>query len=217
MIDLTIELVVLAFAVPVGLLATRRKDPLYLRLFPFFLLITLSVELIGQHFKKAGQNNLILFNLFTVFEFMFYTYFFLVVIPGVTIKKITRIIFWLLPVICFANIFFIQGPDVFHTYTYVVGCLVMVALGITYFYRIFMIPERMNLLREPAFWISVGIIFFFVASVSILGVFNYISTLPRNLIRLLQAIFLWVNAFFYVLFIFAFLCRKNIRKYLPNL
>jgi hypothetical protein len=198
MIHFTAELTVLAIAVPIGFLATRRKDPLYLRLLPFYLLITLLVEMFGQLTNKSGQNNLVMFNLFSVLEFMFYTYFFKIVIPGVTIKRITQIIFWLLPSICLINIFFIQGPTVFHTYTYALACMVMITLGITYFYRTFLNTEKLNLLREPAFWISVGIIFFFVASVSILGVFNYISTLPRDLRSLLKAIFLWVNAFFYV-------------------
>jgi len=200
----------------VGLITFRKTNGLYLKLFPFFLLLTLLVELGGELYQKSGQNNLILFNLFTVVEFAFYTYFFREVIPGTRIKKKINGILYLLPFLCLVNIFIVQGLNVFHTYTYSAGCLVMVGLGITYFYQLFKSTERVSLLHEPAFWVSIGIIFFFTCSVSVIGVLNYISLLPRLIRVNLQKILLLVNAFFYLFFIIAFLCQINTRKSLSS-
>jgi hypothetical protein len=212
MIQLSLDLKVLLVAIVVGLLTFKKSDPLYLKLLPFFLLFTLLVELTGELFHKPGLNNAILFNLYSVVEFVFYTYFFKMVAPGKKVKHILTSIMWILPVVCLVNIFLIQGINVFHTLTYAIGCLTMVALGIVYFIRLFNSLERVELLKTPAFWISVGIIFFFTSAVSVLGVANYIATLPKELSSLLQRIFFWVNAFFYIMFIIAFLCRRSFRK-----
>ena len=212
MIHLSLDLKVLLVAIIIGFLTFKKSDPLYLRIFPFFLLLTLGVELVGELFHKPGLNNSIIFNLYTLVEFGFYTYFFRVVTPGEKVKKLLLIVFWVLPIVCLVNIFFIQGVNSFHTITYSIGCLTMVALGIVYFYRLFNSTEKVELLRTPAFWISVGIIFFFISAVSVLGVANYIATLPRHISSLLQKVFFWVNAFFYIMYIIAFLCRRSTRK-----
>lgn len=213
MIHFTIDLTVLLIAIPVGFITFKKSNPLYLKLLPFFLLLTMAVELIGELLQGPGRNNLLLFNLFTVIEFCYYTWFFSEVTHGKRVKRSIQIIKYLLPTICLINIFFLQGPTVFHTYTYCAACLIMVGLGITYFYQLFYSSGRIDLRREPAFWISIGIVFFFTCAVSVIGVINYVSTLPRNIAILLQKIFLLINAFFYIFFIIAFLCNRiNTRK-----
>lgn len=213
---LSIDLIVLLPAILIGLITFRKKHTLYLKIFPFFLLLILLVELGGQLLQEKGLNNTLLFNLFSVIEFFFFTYFFREVIPNPRIKKIITTISYLLPLLCLADIFLIQGPHIFHTYTYIIGCLVMVGLGITYFYHLFNSTERVDLLHEPAFWISIGIIFFFICSVSVVGSFNYISILPKLIRVNLQKILLLVNTFFYLIFIIAFLCQINILKSSSN-
>lgn len=217
MLHLTIDLITLAVAIPIGFIGFKKTNPPYLKALPFFLLLTFAVELLGEWLQGPGHNNVLLYNLFTVLEVTFYTWFFKSVIQGN--KKVHQrilILLYLLPTLCLVNIFFIQGPKVFHTYSYCIASLVMVVLSITYFYHLFHDEKRVNLFREPAFWISIGILFFFISSVSVLGVVNYVSTLPKNISYLLQKLLLITNAFFYLLFIIAFLCRINIRKSLSS-
>lgn len=216
MIHFSIDLKVLIAAIPIGFLTMRKSNPLYLNILPFFLLLTLAVELIGELMQGPGHNNLLLYNLYTIIEFYFYLWFFKTVIRGGQIQNAIHILLYLVPIICLINIFFMQGPKVFHTYTYSLSCLIMVGLGITYFYKLFNIPGKLNIYREPSFWISIGIIFYFISSVSVIGVINYIATLPQATSNLLQKIFLMVNAFFYLLLIIAFLCKIHIRKSSSN-
>jgi hypothetical protein len=216
MIHFTIDLKVLVVTILIGLFSFKKSNPLYLKLLPFFLMLTLSVELTGELLQGPGGNNLLVFNLFSIVEFMYYSWFFKMVTPGKNAQVFIRLTLYLLPVFCLVNIFLVQGPNFFHTYTYCLASIMMVILGILYFYRLFKSDGRLNLLREPAFWMSIGIIFFFTCSVSVIGVINYISTLPVIISKNLQKIFSLVNAFFYILFIIAFLCRINIRKSLSS-
>lgn len=142
MLDLSIDLIILFVAVPMGLLTIKKTYPLYLKLLPFFLLLTLSVELVAQQFMENGQNNLWIYNFYSIIEFVFYTYFFRMVIPDKKIKKALGYVLYLLPVILLGNIFFIQGVMAFHTYTYALASLTMIALGIIYFSKYLMIQRN---------------------------------------------------------------------------
>jgi hypothetical protein len=212
MFHLTTDLIVLITAIIVGLLTLRKSHPLYLKLLPFFLMLILGVELYGELHQKEGQNNIFIFNLLSVAEFFFFNFFFYQVIPVISTRKSINTIGLVLIACCLLNIFFLQGKYVFHTYTYIAGCLAMVTFGVIYFYQLFNSQTRLNLLREPSFWINIGIIFFFVSSVSVIGTLNYISIMPKAIRINLKQILLLVNAFFYLTFIFAFLCKINIRK-----
>lgn len=212
-----IDLVILVAAILTGFSTyTKNKAP-YLYFMPFFLFLTLLVELSGHLFEKRGQNNLPLYNLFSVVEFSFFTYFFKEVMPANKVKKIITLIQYLLPVGCLVNIFLIQGIHVFHTYTYVMGCIVMVGLGMHFFYQLFSMTDKKDLLKEPSFWISIAVLFFFICSVSLIGAFNYVAFLPDILRNNLRKILVIVNSFFYFIFIVAFLCQINIRKSLSRL
>lgn len=212
-----IDLVILVAATLTGFSVYSKSRLPYLYLLPFFLFLTLLVELSGHLFEKRGQNNLPLYNLFSVVEFSFFTYFFKEVMVGDKVKKIITLIQYLLPALCLVNIFLIQGVHVFHTYTYVIGCIVMVGLGMSFFYQLFSMAKKEDLLREPSFWISVAVLFFFSCSVSLIGAFNYVAHLPDMLRNNLRKILLIVNSFFYFIFIVAFLCQTNIRKSLSRL
>ncbi len=212
MLHLTIDLVVLLFSILIGFYTTARKSEMYLRLFPYFLTITLTVELIGQYYQKRGINNVLVFNLYAPIHFLFLTYFFSQVIPNKKIQILIGRYGILLPLLCLSNVLFIQGPHVFNTYTFLLGSLEMILLGITYFYQLFNSVTSVNLLKEPPFWISIGIIFFSTCSVTLIGSANYIALLPKLILSNMNQILLLVDAFFYLMFIIAFLCQIRTRS-----
>lgn len=212
MFNFHIDLKILLIGGIVGLLRLKTYQKKYLKLFPFFLLLILAVELAGQIFHDPKKGNQILYNLFSTSEFLFYSFVFSSIIPNDSICRLIKKTMWVLPSICLVNILFIQGPNTFHTYTYMLGCLVMIFLSITYFFQLFHSSQNFDLLREPPFWISIGILFFYISSFSLIGVLNHISVLPNILKYNLQKILFIVNSFYYALFIVALLCQYKTTK-----
>ncbi|MDP1763199.1 MAG: hypothetical protein Q8L07_04865 [Sediminibacterium sp.] len=216
-LHLDVKILIITFCI--SLLTVYRKNnqnEKYLRSFPLFLLLTIIVEITGTWISYNHLNNTLLFNLYSVMEFAFFIYFFQKIITDPPIKKwITRLLY-ILPLICLTNICFLQGPQVFHTYSYTVGCLTIDTLGILYFFQLFKSHEKINLLRTPAFWIITGLVFFFTSSMSFLGIINYVATLPRAITVDLVKLFIFVNSLLYILFIIAFVCKLNIRKFIPS-
>jgi hypothetical protein len=195
----------------------RKQNAAYLFYFPFFLFLTVCVEITGTWLGQNHKPNTLLYDLFTVILFPFYFHFFSQVIHFPAIQKKIKLILFFFPVLSLVDIFFIQGPGVFNTYTYSLGALLIVIMGVIYFFQLFNTNQNTNLLREPAFWIITGLLFSFATSLSLLGVINYVSTLSKNTISLLFKLLSFVNTILYILYIIAFICRLSIRKSTPNI
>ncbi len=193
---------------------TRRYPEFYLRLFPFFLLSTLAVEVMGNIMESSGQTNIHIYNYFTTFEFCFYLF---VLAQMIESKKAKRLIYWTIPLYVVAsviNIEFVIQPRRFHTITYALGCLLLVIGSIAYFLELFRRPKSVKLVSTPAFWICSGLLFFYCSSFPLFGLANFWADISPAIIRNFAAIISLLNVFLYTLFSIAFLCRMKSRKYI---
>jgi len=185
--------------------------PKYLKTFPFFLLVTIIIEIIGKILANERVNATMMYNVFTTFEFIFYLY----ILRGIIYKvKVKKIILWLIviyPVLVLINIIFFQ-TETFHTNTYALGCLLIVAACIYYFLELFQSTHSVNLVREPAFWICSGLLFFYTCSFPMVGLWNHLPGLPRIILKNLNTVIHFLNILLYSLFSIAFLCRIRFRK-----
>ena len=76
MIHITFDIIVLIISILVGLFIIGPKSKLYLRVFPYYLILTLLAELIGHYYQKRGINNVIIYNIYAPIQFFFLAYFF---------------------------------------------------------------------------------------------------------------------------------------------
>lgn len=185
--------------------------PGYLKTFPFFLLITIIIEIAGLILVKRKVDSTMMYIVFTTFEFIFYLYIVRSIINNVKIKKI---ILWVIPVypaLVIINRTFFQ-TNTFHTNTYSLGCLLIVASCIYYFYELFQTTHSVNLVREPAFWICSGLLFFYTCTFPLVGLWNHLRGLPRIILLNLNAVLQFLNILLYSLFSIAFLCRIKFRR-----
>jgi hypothetical protein len=185
--------------------------PMYLKTFPFFLFITIIIEYTGSHLAEKKVDTTLMYIVFTTFEFIFYLY----ILRGITYNiKAKKVILWLMviyPVLVFINRTFFQTKT-FHTNTYALGCLLIVAACIYYFLELFQSTHSVNLIREPAFWICSGLLFFYTCSFPMVGLWNHLPGLPRIILKNLNTVMQFLNVLLYSLFSIAFLCRIRFNK-----
>lgn len=189
----------------------RKNRPIYLKLFPFFLLIAFIIELWAWRLGMQGISNANIYNFFSVFAFIFYMFVVRHVIFSKTVKRVILYIMSLYAISALVNILFIQHVNTFHTVTYSLGCFLIVVISIYYFYELFQVPRSINLKKEPAFWIVAGLLFFYSCTLPILGVLNYV---PDAIAFSLEPIITILNVLLYSLFTIAFLCRINFREFI---
>ncbi len=207
--QIPIHIYAIALSLLASLFILSSKDiPRFLKLFPFFLFLTLVVELTGTLLMTT--DNTPLYNFFSIFEFVFYLYIIKNIIQNHVVRKIITIVMLLYPITALVNIFFILGSiDKLHITTYSLGCLIIVIFSIYYFYELFKSTASVDLKREPAFWIITGLLFFYTCSFPIFGFSNFISAvIAKNI----GAVLLIINVILYILFAVAFLCRIRIQR-----
>jgi hypothetical protein len=211
-INFDVGVLILCFLI--SLLTTYRKEqPKYLSSFPYFLGFTVLIELIGTWMKFHNTRNTLLYNFFSIIEFIFYShYFFKRTLNGRKLKIAIDRIAFIFPFIVISNMAFLQGFKNFHTYTYILQCLLIDIYCITYFYQQFNTQVRVTFQRTPSFWITSGLLFFYISSMAYFGVLNYVSSLPKSISRGLITLMHFSDGLLYVLFIIAFTCRINFRK-----
>ncbi|MEO6314656.1 MAG: hypothetical protein ABIU63_15680 [Chitinophagaceae bacterium] len=187
----------------------NRKIPLVL--FPVFLIISFIGEYYGFQSSAKNQNNTLFYNLFSLFDFVFYLFFFFLIAKNRKIRNTIASVTVVYTAISLVNIFFYQGRDGFHSYTYVLGCILVVVNAILYFYFLFRMPETINLLRNPFFWIAAGLMFYYACTFSLFGLTNFIiqNGYYNNILTTISD---FLNILLYSLYIIAFLCRTNLRN-----
>jgi hypothetical protein len=131
-------------------------------LFIPFLALTNLVEWGSRFgwFNIHHSNNWIV-NIFTNVEFIFYSFLFFSFSSDPVYKKRIRLIASLFLLLALINILFIQGYNRFHSYSFLLGSLMMIYFCCNYYLSLLKIQVYINLIRYPPFWIVSGLLFFY--------------------------------------------------------
>lgn len=188
------------------------NTPLYLKLFPIFLTYTLINELVATYQVYHDAQTTEIYNVYVFIQFFFYTYLFYNFIKRKLIRQFilaSQVVFFVLSAL---NILFFQKFSNYNSITYSLGCLEIVTLSIIYFLELFRLKKVVNLVREPAFWISTALLFYFTCSFPFIATANLLYKLPERILLSLQYVLTLINILLYSIFTIAFLCRIQIRK-----
>jgi hypothetical protein len=190
----------------------RHPVPLYLRLFPVYLLMSIMVEVVALWMVPKFGGNLALYNFYNLFSFCFLLFVLREIITSRTFKKV--IVFSIGFFLAFAlyNLFFWQKLEAWNSMSYAIGSLLIVTFCFYYFFELFKKAVSTKLTREPPFWIVCGLLFFYCCSFPILGLNNFLRYVPEVLLRSMGSIIMVLNILLYLLFAIAFLCRFYTNK-----
>ena len=190
----------------------NRNDPYYLKAFPYYLGITFITECIATYRWSKGFTTTNIYTFFGVFEFLFYSFVLYRLVTSKVVRLMVKFGMIVYPVIVLLNILFIQIKG-FHSITYALGCLIIVSMCIYYFLELFQSTRSVVLIREPAFWICTGLLFFYCCTFPIFSLTNFIKNFPKVIIDNIESLLNLMNSLLYSLFTIAFLCRIRIRKF----
>ncbi len=131
-------------------------------LFVPFLFLTNIVEWGSRYgyFTFHHSNNWVL-NIFSNVEFLFYSFLFYTYTSNPVFKRRIWYIFGAYVLLSAVNIFFIQGPERFHSYTFLLGSLMIIYFCCNFYFELMRMDRYVNLLRYPLFWIVSGLLFFY--------------------------------------------------------
>lgn len=198
-----------------ALLAKLQKDPpRYLNSFIIYILVTIIVEVVAWWYSIHNIRNLIFYNLYAIINFTYLIFLLRSFMTNARLVKVMGVLMFAYPILALINLLLIQGTNtIFNTYTFLSGCVIVVTASVCYFYERIKYPGPHSLLKEPPFWVSTGLLFFYTCSPPLTGVINAISLMPFYNLKTLYFINLMVNIILYLLFSISFICNLIFRRY----
>jgi hypothetical protein len=203
------------------ILYLKKRNKLLLYFIPF-LVITVSVELVA--WVLTSKNSVsgylsfryAMYNIFTALEFLFYSFLFYIHLKKPVFKKIVYLFFPVYSILVLINFLFVQGlTKTFHTYTFLLGSFFLVVFCCLYFYESVQ-PDKVEdqLSKQPFFWISSGLLIYYLGSVIINALFQYLTTNDLRIEgqKIYSIINNSLNVILYSSFCIAFFLCRNHRK-----
>ncbi|HZW70498.1 MAG TPA: hypothetical protein VFF57_06455 [Hanamia sp.] len=126
-------------------------------------------------FPTVHQSNHWTFNIETIFEFYFFSYFFYQILKEPGNKTLIKVFVFAYPVILLISFFTIQKYYIFHTYTYMLGELYLIVLCLLYYRELYTADEFKKLSALPEFWIVTGLFVFCVGELPYMMLLNYLN------------------------------------------
>lgn len=163
-----------------GFYRQQSLSPQVVRFFPYFLIIQFGYQFFSVIYSfliTSNENNHLVFNLFMVFNIIYFGLFFHGIIESAA-KKLIIIIATSVNILFYAaNLLFLQGALYLMTYSRTLMGVFVVLCCLMYFHQLIASEETnpVNPTRNAIFWIVTALFFFYLCSTLTLSLWNYLS------------------------------------------
>lgn len=190
--------------------AARLRGTVFIWFIPFLILTNIQEWGSRYGYMSIGGSNAISLNLFTTLEFVFYAWLFYQEASScIRRKKIIYLTFVLLAGVIINMIFF-QSPLKFHSYSYLLGSIIIITFCLWFFKDLMSGDRFVELLSYRMFWVSSGLLFFYMGMFVCFTLFEFLSTQILSeyfiIFNILMNVF---NIILYTCFTISFLCRPK--------
>lgn len=199
-------------ALVTSILSYRRIRNSHLRLFPIFLGVIVAFEFgVIQNWFTINHSNLWANNIITILQFTFYSVYLRSIVKGKEKKKSILIGLLLLLALTAINILFIQGFWRLHSYTLLLATIFIVFWICSFFSQLISMEETdVNLLRFSDFWISTGLLFFYLGCFTFFIFFEFMAYQGDfGYLTFSQIILNITNLILYLFLSIGFLCHHK--------
>lgn len=191
------------------LLVIKRKGGIFQIVLGSFLICVLLLEFAAAYVSSMGKPNTWLYNIYNVIEIDTYLLLSYYTTQYRLYKKIIGFCIIVYTIGCAINFLFIQKEDEFHSFTYALGCILLVLASMLYFLSIFRFPQADNIKKQPGFWLATALLFYYIASMPVFGMLNFLKEPPQSLLDNYNLIVGLLNGILYTLLAISMVCHLN--------
>jgi hypothetical protein len=197
-----------------GFITWNKWKNSYWKFFPVYLAIITVCEFVGHFFAVRLMLNAVnnLYAFVIPLEFLFFCWLFYKYLPqkhkwtaitgagcyilALIIEKIT-----------------IPGPGYFFkSMSYSVGNIVILLLTVLFFINLFISAEILLFRRNIMFWVSIGLIVFYLGTYPFFALYNYYLKKDRSFLEAYAWAMIFSNYCMYLLFTIGFIWGKSISR-----
>lgn len=193
-----------------SLICFRLDYPFHLKFFSIFLGLTLLTESCAVFWLPFFHlnTNYPIYNFYFLFAYLSYSYYFSLIITSKISKTFIRYFAIIYPLFWLTTTIFIFGLTKWNSYSSMLGDCFLVIISIVNIYELFISEEVIDFKRSPEFWISVGTFIYSCCEIPITGILNYLGNNYASIVYQIENILQVLNIIMYLIFIYAFICRK---------
>lgn len=148
---------------------SKDLSPILLQLFPNYF---------RQH--RPADTNVAVFNITLTIEYLVFYYIYYVSIQRKVFRKLMLVVSLIFLLAAIADLLFIHGVFVYDSTKMLVGTVGIVLAEFFYLYDAFEHSTPVKMFRQPMFWISTGIFFFYLGDFTFDLMFDYLRS--KNLL-----------------------------------
>lgn len=180
--------------------------PVYMKYIAILLIAHLVFYSYTAYMMYKDLNNMILFHVLRPFQYALTSFFFIELFKE---KKTKVFILISIPLFLFYSYyfsFFIQGITQYNSYSILLNNL-LVTVAVLFYYRELLLNKSVeNLLVFPAFWVTIGLLFYCVGTTFSEGLMNYLILKHRKYSLSFYNIGIVLSFFLYLFIITGLLC-----------
>ena len=169
----------------ISYLAAWRTGGTPVKIILIYLILILFTSVAAIYLTRVARlnNNLFLFHIYTPLEYLLLALFYRNILSPPMTKDI---ILFSIPVLIGTSIFFslfIQKIDRNNSFITIIESTLIIIWALLFFRDILLLHHVTALQRYPLFWINVGILFYFIGSLIIEGMLDYLIKNSMDLAR----------------------------------
>lgn len=160
------------------------------------LLISLIIEIIDWKFSKFSQNNLDIFHLFTIIEFILISLFYILYFKQY-IKPLTFVIIIPIFLIIAITEYIVKGPGCMKNISTSVESILLVSYSLFFYFFVMKRSLYENILTVSTFWINSAVLTYFSGNLLLFVFSSYLNATDMK-----NYTFLWatIHSFFNIMF-----------------
>lgn len=201
--------VFIIFAGCLGLYFLRNEKNTYWYFFPVFLIILGILDKLGQFIPHGSINNRYYSYFVIPFQVLFYLWLYYKNNPKLKDVLIISLVFYLVSFLVEYIIYKDNPSQFFSSLVYLISNFILLIFILTYFFNLSTSNKILNFTRERMFWVSTGLLIFWLGTLPYFGLHTYLSANYFDLFLSYTWVVAILNYVMYSLFICSFIWGKK--------
>jgi len=199
----------LALATLVVYVVNYKADEPYQKFVVIYLVAFLcaGIAAIGAIEFKPDQNNLFVFHIFNPVEYVILSMLYISAFQNVKVKSVIRISMPVVVVLSIVFALFVQPLNVNNSYFIMIESVLIVVWSLLFLRETIILQKESQLQRFPMFWISVGLLFYFIGSLCVEALLNYLLDHSLELSRKAYKVSFIFKYLLFILLMMSATCR----------
>jgi len=164
------------------LIFSKRKMPLEVKLLTAYFFLSFLMFGLSNYLADRHTNNLFIYHIFTVCEFIFIGLLFRVIIKNQEFRSNIVYIILVFCVLALTNSIFSEKLTTLNSNMIAVEFLLLIIFSFFYYFQLSHSDEILVFFRIPGFWIVTGFFIYFSSCILIFALYKYAAVTNRQFV-----------------------------------